>query len=211
MGGGGASGDDPTSQDLHNDVLVNFSADQRREFRHLVVRAILSTDMSGHFGTVTRLSKRAGQQPAFEVEDREDRVFLAEAMVHTADLGAQALPLELARKWGDRVLSEFVAQAQRERELGIPVTKFMEGLEDPLQAMALQINFTSKVVHSLWDVMARCLPGLEDRADQVLGNSEAYQRQAQQLRDARQRKKKDLEEEKEGGPMDRRSPGHLVP
>lgn len=113
---------------------------------------------------------------------------MCEQVVHSADLGAQSLPWELAQAWGSRVLSEFAAQAQKERDLGLPVTKFMEvrggrvqpqrctdthlhsppvppqNLDDPLKAAQVQCGFLGNVVLPLWQVVAQVLPKAEVRA-----------------------------------------------
>ena len=42
--------------------------------------------------------------------------------MHCADLGNPTRPLDIYRKWTERVMEEFFLQGDRERELGLPVT-----------------------------------------------------------------------------------------
>ena len=47
-------------------------------------------------------------------------------ILHAADIGAQTQRLEVAQRWGDRVVKEFQDQALHERELGLPPTPYMQ-------------------------------------------------------------------------------------
>lgn len=111
------------------------------------------------------------------------------AILHTADLGAQALPWFIARVWGERVLREFAQQARREQALNLPVTKFMEvsghyptaiarlchacspapgrwGQDvdvDEYKGLRVQVQFVGNVVEPLWNAMSQILPGLQVR------------------------------------------------
>ena len=78
----------------------------------------------------------------------------------SADLSGQCYPARIARKWGDRVIQEFTAQARREEELGLPVMPFMQNLTRPLDRARLQLRFVNQVVLPLWTAMNELLHGL---------------------------------------------------
>ena len=84
-------------------------------FRRVVIACILATDMSRHDEHVQRLAKRPCTRPPFNRDDDGERLFIMTTLVHACDLGAQTLAPPLAHKWGERVLQEFQAQAQKVR------------------------------------------------------------------------------------------------
>ncbi len=62
-------------------------------------------------------------------------------VLHLGDLSGQTLPWEVARLWGDRVVSEFQLQGALERRCGVPLTPFMQGLETAEARARLQHGF----------------------------------------------------------------------
>lgn len=84
-----------------------------------------------------------------------------------ADLSGQCYPARIARKWGDRVIQEFTAQARREEELGLPVMPFMQNLTRPLDRARLQLRFVNQVVLPLWTAMNELLHGLAVPVDNL--------------------------------------------
>ena len=77
----------------------------------------------------------------FDSQKEQDRMLLMSAMVHTADLSAQTLPLELAQKWGDLVITEFIAQVELHEKMGISTPAWMKGLDDEAECLRTQIMF----------------------------------------------------------------------
>jgi len=85
----------------------------------------------------------------------------------SADLSGQCYPARIARKWGDRVIEEFTAQARREESLGMPVMPFMKNLTRPLDRARLQLRFVNQVVLPLWTAMNDLLHGLAVPVDNL--------------------------------------------
>ncbi len=56
-------------------------------------------------------------------------------------------------KWKDRILQEFADQGAHEKLLGLPVTPFMVGLEDPLVQLRCQIGFINFVVTPYYEAL----------------------------------------------------------
>ena len=132
-------------------ILANVSAADARWARKLVVKAILDTDMRQHSSIVSSLNQRnestasgkglaepAGGLLKWDRDSDNDRLQLAGAIVHCSDLSGQAMPQSIARQWGSRVITEFRAQCTLEERLGLPVTSFMMGLDDPARQAELQ-------------------------------------------------------------------------
>ena len=47
---------------------------------------------------------------------------LLRAVVHAADISNPTKPFNIAMKWSERIIKEFFAQGDKERELGFPIT-----------------------------------------------------------------------------------------
>ena len=123
---------------------------------------------------VERIENASKLSPCFDIKYVSARKALLGHIVHCADLSGQIFHLELALKWGERCVSEFRHQALKETQLGLPVTPFMEGLDDELRAMKLQQGFVSNIVLPLWKALAACFPKLSHLVMQGERNSEYY-------------------------------------
>ena len=73
--------------------------------------------------------------------------------MHCADIGAQTQSTAVSLKWSEAVLVEFRAQAEKEKELGLPMTPFMQGLDDELTCMQLQQGMFKSLNLSLTRVL----------------------------------------------------------
>ena len=62
----------------------------------------------------------------FHVESDEDQTMLVRVIIHSADLANPILPPARSLELTLKVTQEFKRQAEREAELGIPVTAFMK-------------------------------------------------------------------------------------
>ena len=110
-----------------------------------MIQAILMTDMASHFDLAKKLESsvamlpspdsqgnileqgQRGGDPAF-TDSPEDTQLLIDLILHSADIGAQVLPVPIANKWSQAVLEEFqeVHEAEKQRRL----TPFIIGLDE---------------------------------------------------------------------------------
>ena len=56
---------------------------------------------------------------------------------------------------------EFQEQAERERELNIPVLPFMQGLDDPTKRYKAQVGFIDFVMSPLWTGVEQLFPQMK--------------------------------------------------
>jgi hypothetical protein len=61
-----------------------------------------------------------------------------------------------------------------EKDLSLPVTPFMDGLDDFNARMKLQHGFICGVALPLWKALAACFPSLDFCVVQLTENSEYY-------------------------------------
>ena len=166
-----------------SDICENMCAHDRAEVLAMVTDIIMATDMSVHFGHVKRLEMSSTCSPLFDSDDSNSRRALLEHIVHAADISGQALSPELSRTWGDRCIAEFRNQCEKEKELLLPVTSFMDGLEDELQRMKLQHGFVGNIVIPLWRALSNCFPSLSHMTAQAQANHDYYARRIHILLD----------------------------
>jgi len=140
--------------------------------RALMVRAILATDMSGHFDMTKELKAMTAPFEAGAPDKTRNR--LAEVVVHSADVSGQVLEWDLAQIWSDRVISEFKAQQERETDLGLDTAPFMLGLEKESRRMGLQKGFCGYVLTALWQPLADLYPTLAPQMDNLSKNAARY-------------------------------------
>nr|XP_033786463.1 calcium/calmodulin-dependent 3',5'-cyclic nucleotide phosphodiesterase 1C isoform X2 [Geotrypetes seraphini] len=100
--------------DEEMNILSNFSKEDWREFRMLVIEMVLATDMSCHFQQIKAM-KNALQQP--EAIDKPKALSL---ILHTADISHPAKAWDIHHPWTMLLLEEFFKQGDREAELGLP-------------------------------------------------------------------------------------------
>lgn len=158
----------------NSNILDNMSAVEKTYVTEVMTEAILATNMSVHFSHVSQLEGSSKSSPPFDVSSAASRRHLVGHVVHTADLSGQALPLELAKVWGDRCLAEFMFQAKQEKLNGYPVTEYMAALDSDLQCNQAQVGFVGNIVLPLWTAMADCFPALELRCSQAQSNFDYY-------------------------------------
>ena len=102
-----------------------FTDEQYLEARQTMVYGILGTDMKFHFDHLTKFKTRLGAG-AFEDPDRKDVRLLLAMCLHSADVSNPAKKWDLTVEWAARVMEEFFQQGEKEQELGLPVSPFMD-------------------------------------------------------------------------------------
>ena len=86
----------------------------------------------------------------------DERTLLLCAILHCADISNPARPAEIAEKWAHRVLTEFFAQGDREREAGQPISPLCD--RATTSRAGSQINFIEFVVAPLYRIVSHILP-----------------------------------------------------
>ena len=125
--------------------------DDYKDMRETVIQMVLGTDMRAHFEYLTKFkSKQAGEGFQGSLEHKEMRLLLTMAL-HAADIANPAKPEIIATTWAKRSMIEFFRQGDREAELGLPVSPFMDRSKVPLSATIVncQIGFINVLVRPL--------------------------------------------------------------
>lgn len=98
---------------------------------------------------------------------QEERTLLLCCILHCADISNPARPAEVAAKWSTRVLTEFFAQGDREREAGSAISPMCD--RNTTSRANSQINFVEFVVAPLFSLVVRIFPD----AGELLENANA--------------------------------------
>jgi len=152
--------------------LGTLESPEFRRCRALMVRAILATDMSGHFDMTKELKSMAAPFEAGAEEKVRNR--LAEVVVHSADVSGQVLEWDVAQLWSNRVISEFATQADLEQARGLDTAPFMLGLDKRSRQMGLQKGFCSYVLTALWQPLSDLYEALEPQMNELSKNAAMY-------------------------------------
>jgi hypothetical protein len=93
--------------------------------RKIIIEVILNSDMSKHFSLMTTLKTKLGNN--FPTDTFEDRSLLLSIMLRTCDSFKVVRDgRNVFYKWMDNMFEEFFIQGDMERQLELPVTKFMD-------------------------------------------------------------------------------------
>ena len=96
-----------------------------RESRKMIIEIVLNSDMSKHFSLMTMLKTKLGGD--FPTEAFEDRVLILSVALRTADCFKVVRDgRSVFFKWMDNMFEEYFKQGDMERQLELPITKFMD-------------------------------------------------------------------------------------
>ncbi|TIA74394.1 hypothetical protein E3P92_01275 [Wallemia ichthyophaga] len=130
-----------------------------KQFRNLMSKTVLATDMSLHFDFMKMLSEMRDRiLKGKESNDTLDRTLLLQALIKCADISNPARPYHVCEHWSKALLEEWAKQAALETQLSLPVTVFSSA--DPVSQAKSQVGFIDMFVQPLFQVLADFLPEL---------------------------------------------------
>mmetsp|Transcript_24362 Transcript_24362/g.29970 ORF Transcript_24362/g.29970 Transcript_24362/m.29970 type:complete len:204 (+) Transcript_24362:643-1254(+) len=166
--------------EINMDILSGCSDDDKRYINKYFSEVILYTDPSNHGSLVENMTKVVTDRInngiiAFDSSKEEDRILLGGMIAHASDISATAhVHFEVAKDWTQRVTSEFRIQANLERNAGLVVTSYMDGLESEVKVAKMQIDFCRFMVLPLIKVLVLILPKAAVLQEGLLQNIEGY-------------------------------------
>lgn len=145
-------------------ILSGCNDKDKRLFKEFFHHVILHTDPSKHGDMMNQLanivSERVNQKiPPFDSSSPSHRKLLGEMIVHASDISATCgKNFEVVKDWCQRVIMEFKQQALLEREVGVEVTAYMDGLDSKVKVANLQADFCAFMVLPLFQLISLILP-----------------------------------------------------
>ena len=148
------------------DWLKSFNDNDREHVHHFISEVILATDPARHgeilqaaFALVDKSSQCYESTSIIEVTDidsdnspptpktffkRNDpqhRLFIGRLLLHSADISNPVhSSFQVASDWAIRMAIEFTKQAEKEQQLKLPVTTYMDGLDSQYKIAKMQIG-----------------------------------------------------------------------
>jgi len=156
------------------DWLNSFDQDDREYVKHFLSESVLATDPARHADIVNEALSfvenglkdyqtnsnpdvsESDYEPSssmthFNSDDPTHRLFLGKLILHSADISNPLhVSFEVASDWAIRVITEFSRQAEKEKQLQLPVTTFMDGLDSQVKIAKVQIGFFRFMVKPLY-------------------------------------------------------------
>ncbi len=169
---------------LHTDMTQHFPMVSKLEVflelkaadiqaAHTAQKNILRGHVSSNGTQAASVSTTASAYTGGEIQltsvfaTQEERTILLCCILHCADISNPARPAEIAAKWSTRVLTEFFAQGDREREAGRAISPMCD--RNTTSRATSQINFVEFVVAPLFSLIVRIFPD----AGELLENTNA--------------------------------------
>lgn len=104
--------------------IENMPLDLQKEVRSLIIESVLNTDISRHFGLITELKTKLGNN--FPTDSIEDRILILSVSLRVADNFKMVRERSTFFKWMENMFDEFFKQGDMEKVLELPISKFMD-------------------------------------------------------------------------------------
>jgi hypothetical protein len=128
-----------------------MSKERFAEFRKIVIKMILATNLSKHFGVISQLKSITSGTLAVSADGAgsapsgvglADTPLLLSTAIKFADIGHSLKPWEQHERWSLRVSDEMFLLGDREREMKLAISPLCDRYSDKDTAMAdNQVNF----------------------------------------------------------------------
>lgn len=138
-------------------IFQNLSRDQHSEVRETMIDMVLATDMGQHSKIVGKFKNLLENGSTFSSKN-DVRVAL-EIAIKIADVSNPIRPRKLYLKWAQRISEEFYNQGDKERDLGLEISPFMDRTKPSLSN--LQIAFIAYLVIPMIQSYCLFLPKME--------------------------------------------------
>lgn len=153
-------------------ILEGVDDDFYREFRRIVINIILATDMANHFSICSKFQARLATGP-LSSDSMEDRLMLLKIIMKCSDISNASRPFNIAKKWANMCIREFLQQGDMEKDRSIPVSPLMD--RNTLNFPKSQIGFADFVALPLFKHVCSAFPNLSHMYDAIIYNRNQWQ------------------------------------
>eukprot|EP00761_Pharyngomonas_kirbyi_P014176 gb/GECH01014206.1/.p1 GENE.gb/GECH01014206.1/~~gb/GECH01014206.1/.p1 ORF type:complete len:682 (+),score=155.78 gb/GECH01014206.1/:1-2046(+) len=152
------------------DIFAALNNEQRKSIRETIIQMVLSTDMALHGEILGKFKSRIEGNGEFS--SRDDIRLALQIAIKCADVSNPARPRDLYLKWADRICEEFYNQGDKERELALSISPFMDRTKPAFSKG--QIAFCHYIVLPLFESFAKLLPKMKFTADHIKQNKKNW-------------------------------------
>ncbi|KAK8891171.1 hypothetical protein M9Y10_028377 [Tritrichomonas musculus] len=174
-------------------LFHSLSKENVRKMWNIVIKLILSTDMSLHFNLVKNTSNLLDNNE-FSFENEDHRQIGLDLLLKVADISNVSRPFEIADKWCTILQEEFFRQGDMEKENGIGLSSPMNDRENNDKPKS-QIGFYNFICLPLYQVTARVFPKLQVNVEHVKENLEVWMKMVKQEEEQKQKEEEKPKEE----------------
>lgn len=138
-------------------IFQNLTREQSLEVRESIIEMVLATDLGQHSKIVGKFKGLVEGGSTFG--SKSDVRIALEVAIKIADVSNPTRPRKLYLKWAHRICEEFYNQGDKERELGLEISPFMDRSKPSLNN--LQIAFITYLVIPMIDAYCLFLPKMD--------------------------------------------------
>ncbi|TFK19742.1 HD-domain/PDEase-like protein [Coprinopsis marcescibilis] len=147
------------------------------QFRKLLLKTVLATDMSVHDDFMQRFKDDLDGKQSDSVLLR--KILVSQALIKNADISNPSRPFPVAQHWATALMQEWLAQAMLEEHYQLQHT--VNPSEKPLAVSKSQVYFISVFAKPLLDLTAKALPDLDRYAKHIDMNLERWMTRRDEL------------------------------
>ncbi|KAI9335247.1 hypothetical protein BDR26DRAFT_839391 [Obelidium mucronatum] len=148
-------------------IFSSFSTDEFEEVRRIIIKLILATDMGKHFEILSKFKTKIQSNGFRNLDTQENRLMVLEIALKCSDLNNPSKTQEIAVQWAYCIMEEFYRQGDKERELGLPISNFMD--RNNSNVAKCQVGFIDLLVAPLYGTWA--LLGKDDGNNHIMKNN----------------------------------------
>jgi 3',5'-cyclic-nucleotide phosphodiesterase len=153
-----------------SNILQFLQEEQVKDVRESIIQMVLSTDMSQHGKIVSMFKGRLDADSDFSSKD--DVRLALQIAIKLADVSNSSRPPALYLKWAQRLEQEFYVQGDKERELSLAISPFMDRTKPSLNN--LQNAFISYIVSPMVQDFIQLLPNMKFTMDHIEENKQYW-------------------------------------
>mmetsp|Transcript_22965 Transcript_22965/g.63705 ORF Transcript_22965/g.63705 Transcript_22965/m.63705 type:complete len:541 (-) Transcript_22965:79-1701(-) len=152
------------NRDRQLDIFENFIEEEFEVARKLIIKAVLTTDMTKHFAKVNTIKGIILAQEDDESKSdysnlQMDLCFMSEILsfaLHAADISNPTRDTSMAIKWADRFLQESFHQGDMEEQIGLPFSPNCD--RNATSRPSSQIGFIKFIILPTFQLLGQLIP-----------------------------------------------------
>lgn len=145
--------------------LCNLDSSEWKRLRFLIIENILSTDLTKHASILDEFKTKTitpsnSDSYSLDWQKDDDRLLVSQVIIKIADISGPLKEKQLHVEWTDRLMKEFYDQGDEEKQLGLPISDFMDRTKPSVPK--LQVLFMKNLLNSLCNAYSQAgfMPGI---------------------------------------------------
>lgn len=149
-----------------SNILQYLKEEQAKNVRESIIQMVLATDMTQHNKIVSMFKARLDAEADFS--NKDDVRLVLQIAIKLADVSNCCRPPSLYLKWAQRLEQEHYVQGDKERELGLDISPFMDRTKPSLNNF--QIAFIDYIISPTVTDFVSLLPNMKFIMDHISEN-----------------------------------------